>query len=81
LNERRISTLVEAARREVNGAHRAELYQQFQQLFCDQAAALLLYYPVYAYGTDSRLAGVQLGFMADPSERFRTLQDWHFVGS
>ena len=81
LNERRISELVEAARQEVNGAHRAQLYQQFQQLFCDQAAALLLYYPVYAYGTDSRLAGVQLGFMADPSERFRTLQSWHFVQS
>ncbi|MEP7289624.1 MAG: peptide ABC transporter substrate-binding protein [Chloroflexota bacterium] len=79
MNERRLSEMVEAARREVNGVYRAELYHNFQKLFCDRAAALLLYYPVYFYGADSRLAGIQLGFMSDPSSRFRTIHDWRFV--
>src|SRR5260221_996239 len=81
MNELRISEFVEAARREVNGAHRVELYHEFQQLFCERAAPLVLYYPGYAYGRGSRLAGVQLGFMSDPSDRFRTIQSWHFVES
>jgi peptide/nickel transport system substrate-binding protein len=79
MNERRLSELVESARREVNGIHRAELYHDFQKLFCERASALLLYYPVYTYGADSRIAGIQLGFMSNPADRFRTIQDWRFV--
>jgi peptide/nickel transport system substrate-binding protein len=78
MNERRLSELVETARRDINGVHRAELYHEFQQLFCDRAAALILYYPIFAYGADSRLTGIQLGFMSDPSDRFRTIRDWKF---
>jgi peptide/nickel transport system substrate-binding protein len=79
MNERRLSELVEAARRDVNGIHRAELYHDFERLFCERAAAVLLYYPIYAYGADYRIAGIQLGFMSDPSDRFRTIKDWRFV--
>jgi ABC-type transport system substrate-binding protein len=79
MNERRLSELVESARREVNGIHRAKLYHDFQQLFCERAAALLLYYPVYAYGADNRIIGIQLGFMSNPADRFRTIQDWRFM--
>ncbi len=80
MNERRLSELVEAARREVNGVYRVELYREFQRLFCERAAALLLYYPIYAYGADFRIVGIQLGFMSNPSDRFRTIKDWRFVG-
>jgi len=80
MNERGLNDLLEQARRESNnGVHRAELYRQYQQLFCERAAALLLYNPVYAYGADRRINGVQLGFIAQPSDRFRTLRDWKFV--
>jgi peptide/nickel transport system substrate-binding protein len=79
MNERRLSELVEAARREVNGIHRAELYHDFERLFCERAAALLLYYPIYAYAADYRIAGIQLGFMSNPSDRFRTIKDWRFT--
>jgi peptide/nickel transport system substrate-binding protein len=81
MNDRRLSELVEQARREVNGIRRAELYKEFQRLFCERAAALLLYYPVYAYGADSRIEGIQLGFMSNPSDRFRTIQAWRFTRS
>lgn len=76
LNDRRLSEIMESARREPNGIARAALYQQFQQAFCDRAAAILLYYPAYFYGVDQRVTGVQIGFMSDPSDRFRTLPEW-----
>lgn len=79
LNERRLSEVMETARRATNGADRVRLYRQFQQLFCERAAALLLYNPIYYYGIDDRLSGVQLGFMSDYSDRFRTIQAWKFV--
>jgi ABC-type transport system substrate-binding protein len=78
MNDRRLNDLVEAARREPNGVQRAALYHDYQKTFFDDAAALLLYDPVYVYGADTRLAGIQLGFIAEPSDRFRTIQDWQF---
>ena len=79
MNDRRLNDLVEQARRESNnGVQRAALYHDYQKVFCDEAAALLLYDPVYVYGTEARLGGVQLGFIAEPSDRFRTIQDWRF---
>ncbi len=79
MNERTLGDLLEQARRESsNGVQRAVLYHQFQRIFCERAAALLLYYPIYAYGADARISGIQLGFIAQPSDRFRTLRDWKF---
>jgi peptide/nickel transport system substrate-binding protein len=79
MNDRILSELTEAARREsANGAYRAELYRQFQRAFCERVPALLLYDPVFTYGIDARIEGVQLGFMADLSDRFRTIRDWKF---
>lgn len=78
LSDRAISELIESARAATNGADRAKRYADFQDLFCDRVAALPLFYPVYYYAADARLSGVQLGFMAEPSERFRTVREWRF---
>jgi peptide/nickel transport system substrate-binding protein len=78
-NDRRLSEIMESARREPNGITRAALYRDFQQLFCDRAAAIPLFYPAYFYGVDQRLQGVQIGFMSNPSDRFRTIHDWRLV--
>ncbi|MCC7209480.1 MAG: hypothetical protein IT323_19375, partial [Anaerolineae bacterium] len=79
MNDRAVSELVELARRATNGSYRVELYRRFQQLFCDRAVAMVLYYPVYYYGADRRILGIQLGYMSEPSDRFRTLHDWAFT--
>jgi peptide/nickel transport system substrate-binding protein len=78
LNDRRISELLEAARQTTDGSARVALYTEFQRLFCDRAAALVLYYPIYYYGVDARLSGVQLGFVSQPADRFRTLGAWRW---
>ncbi|MDE3089654.1 MAG: peptide ABC transporter substrate-binding protein [Chloroflexota bacterium] len=77
LNDRDISEALEAARKTNDRAKRAELYQKFQELFVDRVPALLLFYPVYTYGIDSRVRGVQLAPMLAPSDRFRNIAQWY----
>lgn len=76
INDRRTSELLELARRDPNGLHRAEYYAAFQQAFADRALAMLLYYPVYQYIVTARLDGVQIGFLSSPADRFRNLKEW-----
>lgn len=78
MRDLRVSEILEMARRETVGINRVELYHQFQQLFTSRGSALTLYHPLYVYLTDERLAGVQLGFVSTPADRFRTIQNWRW---
>lgn len=69
--------LLEQARRIDDQARRTELYRQFQVMFMDQVPALILYYPVYTYAVDSRIHGIQLGPLIQPSERFNNIAQWY----
>jgi peptide/nickel transport system substrate-binding protein len=69
--------LLEGARRIDDQARRRELYRQFQTMFMDQVPALILYYPVYTYAVDTRIHGIQLGPLIDPSERFNSIAQWY----
>jgi ABC-type transport system substrate-binding protein len=75
-----LSNLLAQARTDPNGLHRKAHYDAFQEAFTSRAPALVLYYPIFVYATDLRLQGVQLDFISTPSDRFRTIQDWHFGG-
>jgi peptide/nickel transport system substrate-binding protein len=77
LKDRDISEALEAARKTSDQAKRAELYRNFQGRFADLVPALLLYYPVYSYGVDARVRGVQLAPLLAPSDRFRNLAEWY----
>ncbi|MBI4786354.1 MAG: peptide ABC transporter substrate-binding protein [Chloroflexi bacterium] len=77
LNDREISEALEAARRTSDQGKRAELYRRFQELFADRIPALLLFYPVYSYGVDARVQGVQVAPMLAPSDRFRNIALWY----
>ncbi len=79
MDDRRISETLEGARRDPNGINRVVYYHRFQELFAERVPALVLYYPLYIYGVDARLQGVQLGFLSTPSDRFRHIQDWTFT--
>jgi len=69
--------LLQEARRTVDTAQRAELYRQFQMLFMQDVPAAILYYPVYTYGIDQRLHGVQLAPLLDAGDRFRNISEWY----
>lgn len=72
-----VDQLLQEARRTTDTARRAELYREFQTLFMDELPALILYYPVYTYGVDTRLHGVQLSPLLDASDRFRNISQWY----
>jgi peptide/nickel transport system substrate-binding protein len=72
-----VDEVLQEARRTTDLAHRAELYREFQTLFMDDVPAVILYYPVYTYGVDQRLHGVQLSPLLDASDRFRNISQWY----
>lgn len=76
VDDRRISEMLEKARRDPSGINRAIHYAQFQRDFVERAIAIPLYYPLYTYVVSADVAGVQLGFVGSSSDRFLTLQSW-----
>jgi peptide/nickel transport system substrate-binding protein len=68
--------MLEQGRRESDPKRRADLYGKFQDLFADQVPALLISYPIYVYAVDRRVQNVQIGPLARPSDRFRTIANW-----
>jgi peptide/nickel transport system substrate-binding protein len=79
LNDSYISNVLYEARINPSGLNRKQYYDDFQQAFTSRAPALVLYYPLFIYATDSRLQGIQLDFISTPADRFRTIQDWYFA--
>jgi len=58
---------------------RARLYRNFQVMFAREWPALPLYYPVYTYGVDVSVQGVQIAPLFNPSDRFAGIGDWYMV--
>lgn len=67
---------IEVARVIADQGRRAELYAQFQQVFAERVPAILLYQPIYTYGVDAQVRGIQIAPMANASGRFRTVAHW-----
>lgn len=76
-DHRQMSEIIETARIVVDPAQRAELYHQFQRLFVEEVPAILLYHPIYTYGVDQKVKGVQIGPLMIPSDRLITANRWY----
>lgn len=76
VDDRRISELLERARRDPFGINRQIDYQSFQREFAQRAIALPLYHPIFTYVTTQQVNGIQLGFIGLPADRFRTVGEW-----
>ncbi len=74
--DRRVSELLERARREPYNINRAALYAELQQVFVERAIAIPLYFTLESYATAARVQGVQLGLAGVASNRFATLNEW-----
>lgn len=74
-----VDELLQKARSITNEIERKALYGRFQQIFAEEAPALLLYYPVYTYGVNKRVQNVQIGPLNRPAERFASFADWYIV--
>jgi peptide/nickel transport system substrate-binding protein len=78
-DNRTASEFLEAARTEADFASRARLYRNFQVVFAKDMPSLPLYFPVYSYGVDSQVQGVQVAPMYDISDRLALINEWYLV--
>jgi peptide/nickel transport system substrate-binding protein len=78
-DNRPASEYIEQARVNADFETRTRLYRNFQVVFSKELPALPLYYPVYSYGVDKQVLGVQMPSLFDTSDRFMTITDWFLV--
>jgi len=78
-DNRTASEFLETARTTADFAERARLYRNFQVLFVKDMPSLPLYFPVYSYGVDSQVQGVQVAPLYDVSDRLSLINEWYLV--
>jgi len=78
-DNRTASEFLEAARTAADFSERTRLYKNFQVVFAKELPSLPLYYPVYSYGVDAQVQGVQVAPMYDVSDRLALINEWYLV--
>jgi len=78
-DNRTASEYLEQARVNTDFDVRTRLYRNFQVMFAKELPSLPLYYPVYSFGVDSQVLGVQVPPLYDISDRFSQITDWYLV--
>ncbi len=73
------SEYLEQARTETDFTVRARLYRNFQVIFEKELPSLPLFFPVYNYGVDAQVQGVQMAPLYDTSDRLALLSHWYLV--
>lgn len=78
-DNRPASEYLEQARVTADYTLRTRLYRNFQVVFAKELPALPLFSPVYSYGVDSQVQGVQVPPLYDPSDRLATFTSWYLL--
>jgi peptide/nickel transport system substrate-binding protein len=78
-DNRAASEYIETARIEADFESRLRLYRNFQVTFTKDMPSLPLYYPVYSYGVDAQVQGVQVAPMYDTGDRLALITEWYLV--
>jgi peptide/nickel transport system substrate-binding protein len=78
-DNRTASEYLEQARVVADMNIRARLYRNFQVVFARELPALPLYYPIYTYGIDQRVQGVQAVPLFEPADRFNGITSWFLI--
>lgn len=78
-DNRTASEYIEQARVIIDTTFRAKLYRNFQILFAKELPAILLYYPVFTFGVDSQVSGVQTSPLYETSDRLNSIANWYLV--
>jgi peptide/nickel transport system substrate-binding protein len=78
-DNRAASEYLEQARVTADYSLRAKLYRNFQVIFARELPALPLYIPVYSYGVDAQVLGVQVGTLYEPSDRLNDFAKWYLL--
>jgi peptide/nickel transport system substrate-binding protein len=78
-DNRAASEYLEQARVTTDYTLRTRLYRNFQVVFAKELPALPLFAPVYSYGVDSQVQGVQVAALYDASDRLETFGNWYLL--
>jgi peptide/nickel transport system substrate-binding protein len=78
-DNRPASEYLEQARVTADYTLRTRLYRNFQVVFAKELPALPLFAPVYSYGVDAQVEGVQVASLYDPSDRLATFANWYLL--
>ncbi len=78
-DNRTASEYLEQARVNTDFDVRTRLYRNFQVMFAKELPSLPLYYPVYSFGVDAQVLGVQVAPLSDTSDRFSLISNWYLV--
>ncbi len=78
-DNRSASEYIEQARVTTDMELRKRLYRNFQVIFAKELPSLPLFFPVYSFGVDQQVQGVQLPPLFDFSDRFSNIADWFLV--
>ena len=78
-NNSTASEYLEQARILADQSVRLRLYRNFQVVFARELPALLLYYPIYTFGVDQHVQGVQAMPLFAPADRFNDIFSWYLV--
>ena len=78
-DSRAASEYLEQARVTADYTLRGKLYRNFQVVFSKELPALPLFVPVYSYGVDTQVQGVQVGALYEPSDRLATFTKWYLL--
>lgn len=78
-DNRSASEYLEQARVIADMDTRMRLYRNFQIIFARDLPALPLFFPVYTYGVDTRVLGVQSPPLFEPADRFNGIANWYLV--
>ncbi|MGZ6346447.1 MAG: peptide ABC transporter substrate-binding protein [Anaerolineales bacterium] len=78
-DNRTASEYLEQARVIADMNIRARLYRNFQVVFARELPALPLYYPIYTYGVDQRVQGMQAVPLFEPADRFNGIASWFLI--
>ncbi|HKY56161.1 MAG TPA: peptide ABC transporter substrate-binding protein [Anaerolineales bacterium] len=78
-DNRAASEYLEQARVTTDYTLRTRLYRNFQVVFSKELPALPLFAPVYSYGVDVQVQGVQISSLYDPSDRLATFSQWYLL--
>ncbi|MDO8514184.1 MAG: ABC transporter substrate-binding protein [bacterium] len=73
----KVDTLLSQARATTDKQAREKLYAQFVSAIAKDDPAVFLYSPELIYVVPTKLAGVKLGALATPSERYLNVYDWY----
>ncbi len=78
-DNRTASEYLESARTQTNFNDRTRLYRNFQVIFTREMPSLPLYFPVYSFGVDAQVQGVQMAPLYDTSDRLAFISKWYLV--